>query len=167
MPFGICALRAVDALGTRTAMALDCRCHRSAEGEDALLRCVLLRTRCVKGAGAGPGLGIGLVLGLVLVLVWLWLAAREVGCLSLSCNPRYEFPLYALPLCRAACLFACIHGLAAWRCRFGLLVISLASAFCLRASGVAPVRGGTYFSLPPQRKVGKRKRLTPPTFLPA
>jgi hypothetical protein len=23
---------------------------------------------------------------------------------------------------------------------------------------VAPVRGGTYFSLPPQRKVGKRKR---------
>ncbi|MEX3977269.1 hypothetical protein, partial [Paraburkholderia caribensis] len=23
-------------------------------------------------------------------------------------------------------------------------------------------RGGTYFSLPPQRKVGKRKRLTPP-----
>jgi hypothetical protein len=23
------------------------------------------------------------------------------------------------------------------------------------------VRGGTYFSLPPQRKVGKRKRLTP------
>jgi len=25
-------------------------------------------------------------------------------------------------------------------------------------AGVAPVRGGTYFSLPPQRKVGKRKR---------
>jgi hypothetical protein len=42
---------------------------------------------------------------------------------------------------------------------------SLASACCLRASSVAPVRGGTYFSLPPQRKVGKRKRLTPPTFL--
>src|SRR6266702_7191474 len=38
----------------------------------------------------------------------------------------------------------------------------LASALCLRASSVAPVRGGTYFSLPPQRKVGKRKRLTPP-----
>src|SRR5690349_7739458 len=32
------------------------------------------------------------------------------------------------------------------------------------ASGVAPVRGGTYFSLPPQRKVGKRKRLTPPAL---
>ncbi|WP_208459406.1 hypothetical protein, partial [Paraburkholderia caribensis] len=24
--------------------------------------------------------------------------------------------------------------------------------------------GGTYFSLPPQRKVGKRKRLTPPAL---
>ncbi|SEI07633.1 hypothetical protein SAMN05192544_101931 [Paraburkholderia hospita] len=50
------------------------------------------------------------------------------------------------------------------RKRFGLLVVLLASAFCLRASCVAPVRGGTYFSLPPQRKVGKRKRLTPPTL---
>jgi hypothetical protein len=47
------------------------------------------------------------------------------------------------------------------RVRFGLLVFALASALCLRASRVAPVRGGTYFSLPPQRKVGKRKRLTP------
>ncbi|PVX81236.1 hypothetical protein C7402_111138 [Paraburkholderia unamae] len=28
---------------------------------------------------------------------------------------------------------------------------------------VAPVRGGTYFSLQRQRKVGKRKPLTPPT----
>ncbi|MGT2469743.1 hypothetical protein [Paraburkholderia terrae] len=27
--------------------------------------------------------------------------------------------------------------------------------FVLPASRVAPVRGGTYFSLPPQRKVGK------------
>jgi hypothetical protein len=32
-------------------------------------------------------------------------------------------------------------------------------------SSVAPVRGGTYFSLPPQRKVGKRKRLTPPALV--
>src|ERR1700756_3924519 len=48
---------------------------------------------------------------------------------------------------------------------FGLLVFSLASARCLRASSVAPVRGGTYFSLPPQRKVGKRKRLTPPALV--
>jgi hypothetical protein len=51
--------------------------------------------------------------------------------------------------------------------RFGLLVFALASAFCFRASCVAPVRGGTYFSLPPQRKVGKRKRLTPPALVPA
>ena len=27
------------------------------------------------------------------------------------------------------------------------------------------MRGGTYFSLPPQRKVGKRKRLTPPAHV--
>ncbi len=91
MPFGICALRAVDALRMRTAMALDCRCHRSAEGEDALLRCVLLRTRCVKGAGAGPGLGIGLVWGLVWFgfwfWFWFWLAARESFCL----HPRFAF----------------------------------------------------------------------------
>ncbi|MHB9834045.1 hypothetical protein Q8F57_004310 [Paraburkholderia terrae] len=49
-----------------------------------------------------------------------------------------------------------------WHPRFAR---SLASAFCLRASRVAPVRGGTYFSLPPQRKVGKRKRLTPPVLV--
>ncbi|WP_143036517.1 hypothetical protein [Paraburkholderia steynii] len=47
----------------------------------------------------------------------------------------------------------------------GLLVFALASAICYLASGVAPVRGGTYFSLPPQRKVGKRKRLTPPVLV--
>jgi hypothetical protein len=57
------------------------------------------------------------------------------------------------------CLFAGIRVLA--------FVFSLASALCRRASSVAPVRGGTYFSLPPQRKVGKRKRLTPPILVPA
>src|SRR5262249_37056297 len=41
----------------------------------------------------------------------------------------------------------------------------LASAFCFLVASVAPVRGGTYFSLPRQRKVGKRKPLTPPTFV--
>jgi len=45
------------------------------------------------------------------------------------------------------------------------LVFSLASAFCFWFASVAPVRGGTYFSLPPQRKVGKRKRLTPPVLV--
>jgi hypothetical protein len=49
--------------------------------------------------------------------------------------------------------------------RLVFYAFTLASALCLRVSRVAPVRGGTYFSLPPQRKVGKRKRLTPPTFL--
>jgi len=38
---------------------------------------------------------------------------------------------------------------------------ALASALCRLVSCVAPVRGGTYFSLPRQRKVGKRKPLTP------
>jgi len=52
----------------------------------------------------------------------------------------------------------CLRGTAG----LAVLALALASAICLRASSVAPVRGGTYFSLPPQRKVGKRKRLTPP-----
>ena len=43
--------------------------------------------------------------------------------------------------------------------------LSLASAFCFRFASVAPVRGGTYFSLPRQRKVGKRKPLTPPVLV--
>jgi hypothetical protein len=47
----------------------------------------------------------------------------------------------------------------------GLLAFVLASAFCYWFASVAPVRGGTYFSLPPQRKVGKRKRLTPPVLV--
>jgi hypothetical protein len=47
----------------------------------------------------------------------------------------------------------------------GLIVFAPASAMRCLASGVAPVRGGTYFSLPPQRKVGKRKRLTPPALI--
>jgi hypothetical protein len=48
-----------------------------------------------------------------------------------------------------------------------VLLLSLASAVCFWFASVAPVRGGTYFSLPPQRKVGKRKRLTPPILVPA
>ncbi|WP_204117542.1 hypothetical protein, partial [Paraburkholderia sp. C35] len=39
-----------------------------------------------------------------------------------------------------------------------VFVVVLASAICFWFASVAPVRGGTYFSLPPQRKVGKRKR---------
>ncbi|CAG9198983.1 hypothetical protein PSAB6_190194 [Paraburkholderia sabiae] len=43
--------------------------------------------------------------------------------------------------------------------RRGFASFFLASAFCYRSIGVAPVRGGTYFSLQRQRKVGKRKPL--------
>ncbi|WP_353555927.1 hypothetical protein [Paraburkholderia terrae] len=74
-------------------------------------------------------------------------ASAGVGCLPLRWHPRFAFVLQAVPV--------------------SVLAFAPASALCLRASRVAPVRGGTYFSLPPQRKVGKRKRLTPPTFLPA
>jgi hypothetical protein len=56
-------------------------------------------------------------------------------------------------------LFATVVG---FFCFFAFL---LASALCLWSASVAPVRGGTYFSLPPQRKVGKRKRLTPPALV--
>ncbi|WP_353552857.1 hypothetical protein [Paraburkholderia terrae] len=83
-------------------------------------------------------------------------------------HPRFAFVRQALPfgvlavaLASALCLRA--SGVAV----FGVLAVALASTLCLRTSSVAPVRGGTYFSLPPQRKVGKRKRLTPPTFFPA
>jgi hypothetical protein len=43
---------------------------------------------------------------------------------------------------------------------FSCFLVGL-SLFCYWFISVPPVRGGTYFSLPPQRKVGKRKRLTP------
>jgi hypothetical protein len=52
------------------------------------------------------------------------------------------------------------------RCAFAARAFSLASAMRLRGAGVAPVRGGTYFSLQRQRKVGKRKPLTPPAPVP-
>jgi hypothetical protein len=61
-------------------------------------------------------------------------------------HPGFAFILLALP--------------------FGVLGLALAFAFCYGFASVAPVRGGTYFSLPPQRKVGKRKRLTPPARVP-
>src|ERR1700761_7801234 len=44
---------------------------------------------------------------------------------------------------------------------FAFIVLG-ASALCFWFISVAPVRGGPYFSLQPQRKVGKRKRLQPP-----
>ncbi|SIT35663.1 exported hypothetical protein [Paraburkholderia piptadeniae] len=61
----------------------------------------------------------------------------------------------ALPLCGAALAFVC-NGFC-----FGVFAFALASAYAPRGAGVAPVRGGTYSSLPRQRRVGRRKPLTP------
>ena len=89
---------------------------------------------------------------------------------TLSClrmRGRFWFGAFAaravwfLPLLRGRLsLGFCVQAAAV-----GMLAFARASAICLRASSVAPVRGGTYFSLPPQRKVGKRKRLTPPVLV--
>jgi general secretion pathway protein K len=46
---------------------------------------------------------------------------------------------------------------------FGFVCFGL-SLLCSRSISVAPVRGSTYFSLQRQRKVGKRKPLTPPAY---
>ncbi|MEM5439161.1 hypothetical protein, partial [Paraburkholderia diazotrophica] len=64
----------------------------------------------------------------------------------------------ALPLCGAALAFIC-NGFC-----FGFFAFALASAIAPRGAGVAPVRGGTYSSLPRQRRVGRRKPLTPPAL---
>jgi hypothetical protein len=87
--------------------------------------------------------------------------------------------LRSLPLCDLRLVF-CFGGGCdlASQCWFGVLASALASGlvflllrwhprYGVCRSRVAPVRGGTYFSLPPQRKVGKRKRLTPPILVPA
>src|SRR5690349_4413337 len=131
MPFGICALRAVDALGTRTAMALGRRCHRSAEGDDALLRCLLLRTRCVGfwfGSGFGsrregdcPFAGCRAFLFPPLWALPVWCFGLRYGspvgafaaqafvlvCLCVCWHPRFVSSLHASPLCGAAATFLC------------------------------------------------------------
>jgi general secretion pathway protein K len=71
---------------------------------------------------------------------------------------------------QAGVLFACGVGLSLFCFWFvgvasGLFLCGVGlSLFCFRSICVAPVRGGTYFSLQRQRKVGKRKPLTPLTF---
>jgi hypothetical protein len=86
--------------------------------------------------------------------------------LPLRQHPRFAFVLQASPSGFSRCASIRVLHSCFRRC-LPALALALASASCLRTSSVAPVRGGTYFSLPPQRKVGKRKRLTPPTLLPA
>ncbi|TCG03560.1 hypothetical protein BZM27_47475, partial [Paraburkholderia steynii] len=56
-------------------------------------------------------------------------SAMRLVFVPLRWHPRYAFVLQALP--------------------FDVLAFALASAICYLASRVAPVRGGTYFSLPP------------------
>jgi general secretion pathway protein K len=71
---------------------------------------------------------------------------------------------------QAGVLFACGVGLSLFCFWFvgvasGLFLCGVGlSLLCFRSICVAPVRGGTYFSLQRQRKVGKRKPLTPLTF---
>jgi hypothetical protein len=60
---------------------------------------------------------------------------------------------WSCSFCCAAALFVVVFAL------------SLASANSRWRAGDAPVRGGTYFSLQRQRKVGKRKPLTPLTLI--
>jgi hypothetical protein len=144
MPFGICALRAVDALRMRTAMALDCRCHRSAEGEDALLRCVLLRTRC------GGGLARALVWGSVWLrfgfgsrrgswAVCLCHAIRVMSFLSTRCPcaGRHVFLLASAVWPRGPAGLVCLCF--CWHPRYGIC-----------RSCVAPVRGGMSFRWHPR-----------------
>jgi membrane protein implicated in regulation of membrane protease activity len=71
--------------------------------------------------------------------VWFGLVACGVGLSLFSCWSVYV----------ASLLFACGVGL---------------SLFSYWFICVAPVRGSTYFSLPPQRKVGKRKRAQTASF---
>jgi hypothetical protein len=70
--------------------------------------------------------------------------------------------------CSALVLAACLR----WWALLDLVAFAALVRLCACGVGlsliswwsisVAPVRGSTYFSLPPQRKVGKRKRLEPP-----
>ncbi|MGT2469744.1 hypothetical protein [Paraburkholderia terrae] len=100
-----------------------------------------------------PGLLAGIRALFLVCLGFLLASALCFWSTGASCwHPRFVFGLPGL--------LAGIRAL--FLVRLGFL---LASALCFWSACVAPVRGGTYFSLPPQRKIGKRKRLTPPTFL--
>jgi hypothetical protein len=77
--------------------------------------------------------------GFVCFLFGLLARGLFAGFLVVLAFPCFHVGLFALPFR----LFACGVGL---------------SLFWYWSICTAPVRGGTYFSLPPQRKVGKRKR---------
>src|SRR6476661_8496963 len=95
---------------------------------------------------------------------------RWVVCFGFCAGIRVT--VFALALASAYCLRASSVApvrVFVWRLRgASVAVVCLPLRWHPRygvcRSSVAPVRGGTYFSLPPQRKVGKRKRLTPPAL---
>jgi hypothetical protein len=104
----------------------------------------------------GFGCGAGFLRGLLFVFAFLCvlaglLAAHGFGWLVALAFPCFAFGLLALPLRGAAHGFGCLAVLA-FPC---ILIGLLASPLC----GAAP----TFLCLP-QRKVGKRKRLTPLAF---
>jgi hypothetical protein len=90
-------------------------------------------------------------------------------------SPCFEAPTVFVASPSIAKVFFCLRAIV-WRlplcfllCSGWFFVVgfafSLASAISRWRAGVAPVRGGTYFSLQRQRKVGKRKPLTPLTLV--
>jgi hypothetical protein len=115
------------------------RCHRSAVLCDAPYLCVRSRTRIES----------------------MQRRTEMVRGLSVFCLRRWE------GVC--CCAFCLLRGHP--RCAFAARALQFcarplrASGLRLRGAGVAPVRGGTYFSLQRQRKVGKRKPLTPPVLV--
>ncbi|SIT35664.1 membrane hypothetical protein [Paraburkholderia piptadeniae] len=104
-----------------------------------------------KRAGARAG-GCVIVLG----CLGAFCLRRFFGVFAFAMASAMRLAARALPLCGAALAFVC-NGFC-----FGVFAFALASAYAPRGAGVAPVRGGTYFSLQRQRRVSKRKPLTPP-----
>jgi hypothetical protein len=82
------------------------------------------------------GAGGLVVLAFALASVFCLRGAGSLVCLCFRWHPRFAF--VAQPVW-FACVFAGIRVMPSWRGRFGLPVFALASAFCLRASSVAPV----------------------------
>jgi hypothetical protein len=86
----------------------------------------------------------GAVVGLLRAVAFLGFALGFLA-LLFCCLPaalaflRFAFGVFALPV---------------WLVAYGVGL----SLFSCRSICTAPVRGGTHFSLPPQRKVSKRKR---------
>jgi hypothetical protein len=119
--------------------------------------------------------GIGCCAGCFWFLWFAYGGALFLFCFGLLALPVWLVALQALALFSywsfgVAVLAVCQRR---WPClAFGLFVLAFLlfalgvglSLFSCRYICTAPVRGGTYFSLPPQRKVGKRKRAHTASF---